>query len=36
MGIVAKGFDQPSPIQEEAIPMILASNAFLPQETYSV
>jgi len=26
MGIVAKGFDQPSPIQEEAIPMILAKR----------
>lgn len=26
MGIVSKGFDLPSPIQEEAIPMILASN----------
>lgn len=28
MGIVSKGFDKPSPIQEEAIPMILASKHF--------
>jgi len=26
MGIVSKGFDVPSPIQEEAIPMILAKK----------
>lgn len=28
MGIVSKGFDKPSPIQEESIPMILASKDF--------
>jgi len=26
MGILSKGFDMPSPIQEEAIPMILANK----------
>ena len=27
MGIVAKGFDKPSPVQEEVIPKILAGNS---------